>query len=53
VEEYWLVDTKRREIIVHTLEGKRFGRGKVYTGRETLLSRTLKGFTLRLNKVFV
>jgi len=32
---------------------KRFGRGKVYTGQETLLSRTLKGFMLRLNEVFV
>lgn len=53
VEEYWLVDTKRREITVYVLTGKRFGRGKVYTGRETLSSRTLKGFTLRLNKVFV
>ena len=53
VEEYWLVDTKRREITVYTLTGKRFGRGKVYTGRETLPSRTLKGFTLRLNEVFV
>jgi Uma2 family endonuclease len=53
VEEYWLVDTKRREITVYTLSGKRFGRGKVYAGRETLPSRTLKGFTLRLSEVFV
>ncbi len=53
VEEYWLVDTKRREITVYTLAGKRFGRGKVYTGRDTLPSRALKGFALRLNEVFV
>jgi Uma2 family endonuclease len=53
VEEYWLVDTKRREITVYTLIGKRFGRGKVYTGRDTLPSRALKGFTLQLNEVFV
>jgi Uma2 family endonuclease len=53
VEEYWLVDTKRREITVYTLTGKRFGRDKVYTARNTLLSRTLKGFALRLNEVFV
>lgn len=53
VEEYWLVDTKRREITVYTLAGKRFGRGKVYTARDTLSARTLKGFMLRLNEVFV
>jgi Uma2 family endonuclease len=53
VEEYWLVDTKRREITVYTLTGKRFGRGKIYTARNPLLSRILKGFALRLNEVFV
>ena len=53
VEEYWLVDTKRREITVHTSAGKRFGRGKVYTVRDILSSRVLKGFTLRLSEVFV
>ncbi len=53
VEEYWLVDTKRREITVYTLTGKRFGRGKVYTARDLLSSRTLSGFTLRLSEVFV
>lgn len=53
VEEYWLVDTKRHEITVYVLTGKRFGRGKVYTARDMLSSRTLKGFTLRLNEVFV
>lgn len=54
VEEYWLVDTKRHEITIYTrLTGKRFGRGKVYTARDMLLSRTLKGFTLRLEEVFV
>ncbi len=53
VEEYWLVDTKRHEITVYTLTGKRFGRGVVYTARDMLSSRTLKGFTLRLNEVFV
>ncbi len=53
VEEYWLVDTKRQEITVYTLMGKRFGRGKVHTDRDTTPSRTLKGFTLRLIEVFV
>jgi Uma2 family endonuclease len=53
VEEYWIVDTKRREITAYTLTGKRFGRGKVYTARDTLRSRVLAGFTLRLNEVFV
>ena len=53
VEEDWLVDTKRREITAYTLAGKRFGRGKVYTTRNIVPSRTLKGFTLRLNEVFV
>lgn len=53
VEEYWLVDTKRREITVYTLTEKRFGRGKVYTARNILLSRVLKGLALRLSEVFV
>jgi Uma2 family endonuclease len=53
VEEYWLVDTKRHEITVYTLTGKRFGRGVVYTARDMLSSRTLKGLTLRLNEVLV
>lgn len=53
VEEYWLVDTKLREVTVYTLTGKRFGRGKVYTARDLLSSRTLSGFTLRLSEVFV
>ena len=52
-EEYWLVDTKRREIMVYTLSGKRFGRGKVYPARDILSSRLLKGFTPRLGEVFV
>ena len=53
VAEYWLVDTKRHEITVYTLREKRFGRGKVYTARDTVSSRTLKGFMLQLNEVFV
>lgn len=53
VEEYWIVDTKRREITVYTLSGKRFGRGAVYTLRDTLRSRVLEGFTLRVSEVFV
>jgi Uma2 family endonuclease len=53
VEEYWLVDTKRHEITIYTLAGKRFGRSKVYTARDMLSSRTLKGFTLRLSEIFI
>jgi Uma2 family endonuclease len=53
VEEYWIVDTKRREITVYTLAGKRFSRGKVCTARDTLRTRVLAGFTLPLNEVFV
>ena len=53
VEEYWIVDSKRREITVYALSGKRFGRGLVYTARDTLHSRVLNGFTLRVNEVFV
>ncbi len=53
VEEYWIVDSKRREIAVYTLSGKRFGRGTVYTARDTLRSHVLDGFTLRVNQVFV
>jgi len=53
VEEYWIVDSKRREIAVFPLSGKRFGRGAVYTARETLHSRVLDGFTLRVSEAFV
>jgi len=53
VEEYWLVDPKRREIIVYTLSGKRFSRGTVYTLRDTVRSRALAGFTLRVSEIFV
>jgi Uma2 family endonuclease len=53
VEEYWIVDNKRREIMVYPLSGKRFGRGAVYTIRDTLHSRVLNGFTLRVNELFV
>src|SRR5712692_479348 len=53
VEEYWIVDSKRREITGYALLGKRFGRGAVYTARDTLRSRVLDGFTLRVNEVFV
>lgn len=53
VQEYWLVDTKRREITVYSLSGKRFGRGTIYTVRDTLHSRVLEGFTLQVSEVFV
>ncbi|MGH7962642.1 MAG: Uma2 family endonuclease [Candidatus Binatia bacterium] len=53
VEEYWIVDTKRREISMYVLSGKRFGRARVYTARETLRSRVLAGFALRVGEVFV
>ena len=53
VEEYWIVDAKRREVTVYALAGKRFGRAKVYTARDTLHSRVLVGFTLRANDIFV
>lgn len=52
VEEYWIVDTKHREVAVYNLSGKRFGRGKVYTGRDTVRSRVLTGFTLLVKDVF-
>ena len=53
VEEYWIVDSKRREIAVYTLSGKRFGRARAHTARDTLRSRVLAGFTLRVSEVFV
>jgi Uma2 family endonuclease len=53
VEEYWIVDSKRREITGYMLSGKRFSRGTVYTMRDTLHSRVLDGFTLRASEVFV
>lgn len=52
VEEYWIVDTKRREITVYNLSGKRFGRGKMYTTKDTIRSRVLRDFTLLVKGVF-
>jgi Uma2 family endonuclease len=52
VEEYWIVDTKRREVTMYTLSGKRFGRGKVYIMRDAIRSRVLTGFTLAVKDVF-
>ena len=52
VEEYWIVDTKRREITVYFLAGKRFGRGTVYAMRDTLRSRVLAGFTFPVKEAF-
>ena len=53
VEEYGIVDTNRREITMYSLTGKRYGRGAVYTARDTLRSRVLAGFTLQVGEVFV
>jgi len=53
VEEYWIVDSKRRKITGFPFSGKRFGRGAVYTARDTLRSRVLDGFLLRVGEVFV
>ena len=53
VGEYWIADTNRREITVYPLTGKRYGRGAVYTARDTLRSRVLAGFTLQVGEVFV
>lgn len=53
VEEYWIVDTMRREITVHMLSGKRFSRGRVYAARDTLSSRVPAGLTIRVGELFV
>ncbi len=52
VEEYWIVDSKRREITLYARSGKRFGRGTVYTARDTPHSPVLDRFTVRVNEVF-
>ncbi len=52
VEEYWIVDPKRKEVTVYHHSGRRFGRGKVFTVRDTLRSRPLPGFTLQVKETF-
>ena len=52
VEEYWIADPKRREVTLYHHSGRRFGRGKVFTPRDTLRSRTLAGFTLPVKEIF-
>jgi Uma2 family endonuclease len=53
VEEYWIVDPKRKEITLYARTGKRYTRGVTYTARDTIRSRVLPTFTLQVSEVFV
>ena len=48
VREYWLVDSRAREITVFRLEGDRYDGGTVYADGEQCESRVLIGFSVRM-----
>ena len=52
VEEYWIVDPKDRTVTRYHHAGRRFGRGKVFTVRDTLRSRALPGLRLPVQEIF-
>jgi len=52
VREYWLVDWRKREITVLSLEGGRYDRGRVLVEDERCASRVIEGFDLAVSDLF-
>ncbi|HXC52377.1 MAG TPA: Uma2 family endonuclease [Candidatus Limnocylindrales bacterium] len=51
VDEYWLVDPRRREVTIFTRDGDRFGAGRIFrAGR--LDSRVVSGLDLSIEELF-
>jgi Uma2 family endonuclease len=49
VREYWLVDSRAREITLFSLEGDRYDRGTVYADGEACASSVLPGLSIRMS----
>src|SRR5712691_1622264 len=52
VEEYWLVDPDRREVVVFRLVRGKYTPGTRYTANQTLRSRVLPGCALAVRSLF-
>ena len=52
VEEYWLVDPDRREVVVFRLVRGKYTPGTRYTASQTLRSRVLSGCALAVHSLF-
>lgn len=53
VDELWLVDATKREVIVHRLVDGKYGTGKRFTARDILQSHILPGFRKSTRSLFV
>ena len=53
VDELWLVDATKREVIVYRLNDGKFGLAKRFTARDILHSQTLPGFGKSTRSLFV
>lgn len=52
VDEYWLVDSDRREVTVFQLRAGRYGAGKRFRANQNLRSRVLSGLNLPIRLLF-
>jgi len=52
VDELWLVDANKRELIVYHLVDGKYGTGKRFTARDMLQSRVLPGFRKSTRSLF-
>jgi Uma2 family endonuclease len=53
VDELWLVDTNKREVIVYRLVDGKYGQGKRFTARDALQSHALPSFRNSTRSLFV
>jgi Uma2 family endonuclease len=53
VDELWLVDAAKREVIAYNLDGAKYGPGKRFAARDILQSRMLPGFRKTTRSMFV
>lgn len=53
VDELWLVDAAKREVIAYNLDGTKYGPGKRFAARDIIQSRMLPGFRKSTRSMFV
>jgi Uma2 family endonuclease len=53
VDELWLVDATKREVIVYNLNDSKYGPGKRFTARDILHSQNLPGFGKSTRSLFI
>ena len=52
VKEYWIVDTEKQVVLVHTLEEGQYHASKAYTARDTVPVGVLEDCAVDLTAVF-